>query len=83
MPVDLFDERDFQSPMFVSVPGDGARDLRFGSRANVEAALSDHVARGAAQDTSADQRPFFIQPITLGELEHVPEEIVCCSGHDH
>jgi hypothetical protein len=44
MPVDLFDERDFQSPMFVSVPGDGARDLRFGSRANVEAALSDHVA---------------------------------------
>ena len=24
-----------------------------------------------------------IQPITLGELEHVPEEILCCSGHDH
>jgi hypothetical protein len=120
-PVDLFDERDFQSRMFVSVPGDGARDLRFGSRANVEAG-SATTWRGAAQDTSADQRPFFIrrrltvvvriapiqlgqpgrfptrigraiqsgqhsghniQPITLGELEHVPEEILCCAGHDH
>lgn len=42
-PVDLFDERDFQSRMLASVPRDGTRDFRLGSGANEEAAFSDHV----------------------------------------
>jgi len=53
MPGRSLDERDFQSRMLASVPRDGTRDFRLGSRANEEAPFSDHVVLDA-QDTGAD-----------------------------